>query len=414
LQTAAAALSALEDPEALQLRWNGETEQTISVFKGREMKRVSFKDIIMIKYNRTESKLLFQFSSENSSKPEELLLTLLPVPDAVWQGLQTRCYSLTKGKPSRQRCDVEGPDFFEEKTKSLMNLRIKRTPISPSLNRPLPQVAHRGANNRQKPRKSSRPMFQTRLNAIPSLQAPNTPQKNAPIPAQKSSPDMVANPINQPRTPRRSSPKSVATPQNQKNSQSLERDHDSNQSYLNVEGDGTAHISGVIVKDSHDEGEENSVSDIEPESEYDFEVESDDKGAAEIESKDEDAAEVEPEDEDAAKVEPEDKNAAEIELEGEGASEAESENKDAAEVEPEDEDAAEAGLYYRSSLRSGVPARVRLNDLVVRLRSDKERENGGKRDKLDLFDGPWRIVEFDLPQKTYSMRIPITSGKRDR
>jgi hypothetical protein len=57
-------------------------------------------------------------------------------------------------------------------------------------------------------------------------------------------------------------------------------------------------------------------------------------------------------------------------------------------VEPEFEGPSPAGLYYKSILKSGILVPVRLNDLVVRLRSDKERETGGKRDKLDLFDGP--------------------------
>ena len=78
------------------------------------------------------------------------------------------------------------------------------------------------------------------------------------------------------------------------------------------------------------------------------------------------------------------------------------------------EDAAPAGLYYKSVLRSGTPVPVHLNDLVVRLRSDKERETGGKRDKLDIFDGPWRIVEFDIPKNTHRMKILTTKNKVDR
>jgi hypothetical protein len=273
----------------------------------------------MIKYNRTESKLLFQFSSENSNKPEELLLILLPVSDNIWQSLQTCCYSLIKGKPSRQRCDMEGQDFFEDKTKALMNLRIKRAPMTHFPNRPVPQVANRGWNVRQKPRKPSRPLFQTRINPTPSFEAPDTTPAKASNAPQEPSSELAMNPDNQPDAIRQSSPNPVATLGNRE------------------------------------------VSDIDD---------------------------------------------SDLEL-NEGGSDT------MPDVEPESGDPSPAGLYYKSILKSGTLVPVRLNDLVVRLRCDKERETGGKRDKLDLFDGPWRIVEFDLPKNTYGMKLTIDKDKGD-
>jgi hypothetical protein len=82
-------------------------------------------------------------------------------------------------------------------------------------------------------------------------------------------------------------------------------------------------------------------------------------------------------------------------------------------VESEFEDSSPTGLYYKSILKSRALVPVRLNDLVVRLRSDTERETGGKRDKLDLFDGPWRIVEFDLAKNTHCLKLSLDKGESD-
>jgi hypothetical protein len=62
------------------------------------------------------------------------------------------------------------------------------------------------------------------------------------------------------------------------------------------------------------------------------------------------------------------------------------------------------GLFYAkiSGENSNIP--VRLNDLVARRRT-KSQINGGKKDKLDVFDGPWRIVGFDTPSKTYGYNL---------
>jgi hypothetical protein len=297
----------------------------------------------MIKYNRKESKLLFQFSSENSNKPEELLLILLPVSDTTWQSLQTCCYSLTKGKPSKQQCDMEGQDFFEDKTKALMNLRIKRAPMVPFSNGSVPQVANRGQNARQKPRRHSRPLFQTRINPTPSLQAPDT----MPATGSNASKGAMSNPVAtadiQSDVPRESNPNIVATPDTQKVPDNEEHDLGLNQGSLDVETEVGADNPEAITKDSNIEGGNDTMAD----------------------------------------------------------------------VEPEFEDPSPASLYYKSILKSGTLVPVRLNDLVVRLRSDNERETGGKRDKLDLFDGPWRIIEFDLPKNTHGMKFPVDMDAGD-
>lgn len=285
----------------------------------------------MIKYNRKESKLLFQFSSENSNKPEELLLILLPVSDTTWQSLQTCCYSLTKGKPSKQQCDMEGQDFFEDKTKALMNLRIKRAPMVPFSNGSIPQVANRGQNARQKPRRPSRPLFQTRINRTPSFEAPDT----TPATGSNASKGPMSNPV--------ATPNIVATPDNQQVPGNEEHDLGLNQGSLDVETEVGADDPEAITKDSNIKGGNDTMAD----------------------------------------------------------------------VEPEFEDPSPAGLYYKSILKSGTLVPVRLNDLVVRLRSDNERETGGKRDKLDLFDGPWRIIEFDLPKNTHGMKFPVDMDAGD-
>jgi hypothetical protein len=61
------------------------------------------------------------------------------------------------------------------------------------------------------------------------------------------------------------------------------------------------------------------------------------------------------------------------------------------------------GLYYVSTLETENILAVGLNDLVVRRLSEKEKGKVGKRDRFDLFDGPWRIVKFDKPEKTYGI-----------
>jgi hypothetical protein len=272
-----------------------------------------------------------------------MLLILLPVPDAVWQGLQTRCYSLIKGKPSKQRCDVEGTDFFEDKTKALMNLRIKRAPMAPVQNRPVPQVANRGTAIRQKPKGPSRPMFQTRLNPTPKLEAPDTTPVKASRATQEPSSRPATDRETQSNAPRESVQKRGATPDNLQAPANDAGDPSLNQGSSDIESEITTDNPAAIAKGS------------------DIEVE----------------------------------------------------DKTATDVEQEVEDAAPAGVYYKSILRSGIPVPVRLNDLVVRLRSDKERDAGGKRDKLDLFDGPWRIVEFDLPQNTHGMKLSVETNKAD-
>jgi hypothetical protein len=341
---AALALPTLDDPEALQLKWNGKTEQKISVFKGREIKSVHFKDVIMIKYNRKESKLLFQFSSEDSNKQEELLLILLPVPDKIWQILQTCCYSLIKGKPSKQQCDMEGSDFFEDKTKALMNLRIKRAPMVPVPNRPVPQVASRGQNARQKPRRSSKSLFQTRINPTPSFEAPGTTPAKPPSISKGLVSNPVITPDKQPDVSRESSPNIVATPDNQQVPENEEHDRGLHQGSQDIESGAVAEDSEAITHDSSIKGVKDTMTDI----------------------------------------------------------------------EPEFQDPSPPGLYYKSTLKSGTLVPVRLNDLVVRLRGETERETGGKRDKLDLFDGPWRIIEFDLPKNTYCMKLSIDKDEGDR
>lgn len=65
--------------------------------------------------------------------------------------------------------------------------------------------------------------------------------------------------------------------------------------------------------------------------------------------------------------------------------------------------ASPEGLYYISTLETENILAVGLNDLVVRRLSGKESEKVGKRDRFDLFDGPWRVVKFDKPEKTYGI-----------
>lgn len=280
-----------------------------------------------------------------------MLLVLLPVPDEVWQGLQTRCYSLIKGKPSKQRCDVEGADFFEDKTKALMNLRIKRAPMAPVQNRPVPQIANRGTAIRKKPKGPSRPMFQTRLNPTPKLEATDTTPVKASRATQEPSSRLVTDRETQPNAPRVSVQKRSATPNNLQTPNNDASDPSLNQSSSGIESEITTENSVAIAKGSDIEVEDETDMDIEVEDETDIDV------------------------------------------------------------EREIEDAAPTGVYYKSILRSGIPVPVRLNDLVVRLRSDKERGSGGKRDKLDLFDGPWRIVEFDLPKNIHGMKLLVETNK---
>lgn len=328
----------------MQLKWNGKTEQKISVFKGREIKSVHFKDVTMIKYNRKESKLLFQFSPEDSNKPEELLLILLPVSDKIWQILQTCCYSLIKGKPSKQQCDMEGSDFFEDKAKVLMNLRVKRAPMVPVPNRPVPQVANRGQNSRKKPRRPSKTLFQTRINPTPSFEVPGiTPAKPLTIPKGPVS-NAVITPDKQPDVPREPSPNIVATPDNQQVPVNEEHALSLHQSSLDIEREAVTEDLETITHEANIKGGKDTMIDI----------------------------------------------------------------------EPEFQDPSPPGLYYKSTLKSGTLVPVRLNDLVVRLRSETERETGGKRDKLDIFDGPWRIVEFDLPKNTYCTKLSIDKDEGDR
>jgi hypothetical protein len=297
----------------------------------------------MIKYNRKESKLLFQFSKGNSDKPEELLLILLPVSDTIWQSLQTCCYSLIKGKPSKQQCDMEGQDFFEDKTKALMSLRIKRAPMVPFPNRAVPQVANRGQNARQKPRRPSRPLFQARINPTPSLEAPDAlPTKTSNASKKPTSNPVITLDI-QPDVPRESSSEIVTASDNQQVPGNEEHDLGLNQGSLDVETEAGADDPEPMTKNSNIEGGNDTM----------------------------------------------------------------------AEVKPEFEDHSPTGLYYKSILKSGTLVPVRLDDLVVRLRSDSERENGGKRDKLDLFDGPWRIIEFDLPKNTHGMKFSIDMDTGD-
>lgn len=233
---------------------------------------------------------------------------------------------------------MEGPDFFEEKTKALMNLRIKRAPMVPVPNRPIPQVANRGQKARQKPRRPSRPLFQTRINPTPSLEAPNTTPAKAPNASQEPTSNPVTTPDgHQLDVPREPSPNLVATPDNRQVPGDEEHDLSLNQDSLDVESEAGAENSEAITKDSNIEGGNDTMTD----------------------------------------------------------------------VEPEFEDPSPAGLYYKSILKPGTLVPVRLNDLVVRLRSETERETGGKRDKLDLFDGPWRIVEFDIPKNTHGMKLSI-------
>ena len=71
------------------------------------------------------------------------------------------------------------------------------------------------------------------------------------------------------------------------------------------------------------------------------------------------------------------------------------------------------GLYYISTLATEKLLAVGLNDLVVRRRSEKEREKGGKRDRFDLFDGPWRIVKFDKPEKTYGINHELKESETE-
>ncbi len=301
----------------------------------------------MIKYNRKESKILFQFSSEKSDKPEELLLILLPISDTDWQSLQTCCYSLAKGNPSKQKCDVEGQDFFDDKTKALMNLRVKRAPMVPFPNAPVPQFANRGVNVRQKPRRTSRPTFQTRLNHNPGLEA----TRSTPVEGFSAAQEPPSNFVADPKTPlnvlRHSSTNIVQGPDTRQVLNIDENNLGLNQSSLDNEKEVKEDDSAPVTQDSNADFEEDK-----------------DNGASD--------------------------------------------------VEPEIKDSAPAGLYYKTILRSGFLNPVRMNDLVVRLRSDKEREIGGKRDKLDLFDGPWRIIEFGLPKNNYCMKISNDKNKGDR
>jgi hypothetical protein len=238
---------------------------------------------------------------------------------------------------------MEGPEFFEDKAKALMNLRIKRAPMLPYPNRPVPQVANRGQNARQKPRRPSKPLFQTRINPTPSLEAPDATPATALGVSRGSISNQLTASNNQPDAPRESSPNLVATPGNQQVPDNEDHGLVFNQGSLDIESEARANVSEAIARDSNIKGEKDTMID----------------------------------------------------------------------VEPELEDPSPVGLYYKSTLRSGTPVPVGLNDLVVRLRSDTERETGGKRDKLDLFDGPWRIVEFDLPKNTHGMKLSIHKEEGD-
>jgi hypothetical protein len=70
------------------------------------------------------------------------------------------------------------------------------------------------------------------------------------------------------------------------------------------------------------------------------------------------------------------------------------------------------GLWYQSKSDSRQLLPVGIMDLVVRLRSKEEMELNGKRDKTDIFDGPWHVIEFD--SKIYSVNDDIIGAVIER
>lgn len=71
-------------------------------------------------------------------------------------------------------------------------------------------------------------------------------------------------------------------------------------------------------------------------------------------------------------------------------------------------------LYYCIAPETDNLLPVSIYDKVIRMRGEKERTRGGKRDKFDVFDGPWYIMKFDTPDKTYSVVPETIEPKSDR
>jgi hypothetical protein len=69
------------------------------------------------------------------------------------------------------------------------------------------------------------------------------------------------------------------------------------------------------------------------------------------------------------------------------------------------------GLFY-AKISEGPNIPVRLNDLVVRKRTGDQVKERGERDRWDIFDGPWRIMEFDTPSKIYASGVGDSSSAK--